>query len=995
MRHAVALLALLIVGISLASAIEVTGPVSGKPGDVIAIPYSTTIPGQVSASSSGGLVVIGTVPDTKQADHGIVTILIDSGAAAGQHQVTLELKAPGGTHASTTVPLTVKQVAGLAVSVSGPSTIIAGSRAEYTVHIENKGNGNDTYELSVLTTDSAKLSTATVALKPNESAKVMLTITPSTFGKRVASIMTRSNADRSVHQLTLIEYRVLAFGTSNPNAPSLVYSLPLGASYGSSGFSYFGGISGGGPLSSVISTSQSFAVEPGGHSASLAAFGNTWSAVYGYDSASGHQLKVSYRNLSANGTLDQNGVVTTGLGYVSRAWSVSYDHRWGPLAADTLSAGYRVRILPGVTLTPGLGLIGEVHTDATYHVSPLASLGVAFDGPVAILRASATVAPWSSTPWHVELAGYSRQIVPFSITGSAYAAPTGYDATLGITETPDERITLAQQLSYARGGPLAGQFGVQYDPIGMPVRLVGVVNANVASTGLLASAVISANVATLPWLATVSASIDPSVTISYGQSYIAPDFALSGSIALPLGPTFAPLLGLRGTYSNGTVSVGAGASYDVGSSILASSASLGLQILPQLAIQGTAGYSAHDGFTWKLGANATLSGGFAVPTPIVNAFGGLNVGTVTGVITKVLATGTVPAAGIAVSAPGAGRTTKTAADGSYTLTVPPGTYTLTFPDLSPQLVVPNNTSITVERQKTVRKDIVLKASYAISGQVYVDVNGAGHPTANSYGQPGVSVQLVGPNGGRKTTTTDGTGSFVFRDLKLGAYQVSIGSLGNAHGLEAPAKATVVELTNDHGLAFISIGLTRVKPKVTTTLGGGKGSLPLSVDIQPPQAPPTALVHVRATSQGASSVSAAFGGETPVTLEATQPGVFEGDIAVPTSARGVAILTVKASSSEAQAEQASIVFVTAGPLATLEVEPGYAEPGTDVRLVAHLLVAAKSVRVAIQGTPIPMHLTKDRTYVGTIKAPVKPGPYGLELSVDGKVLARTILTVVPH
>jgi hypothetical protein len=54
-----------------------------------------------------------------------------------------------------------------------------------------------------------------------------------------------------------------------------------------------------------------------------------------------------------------------------------------------------------------------------------------------------------------------------------------------------------------------------------------------------------------------------------------------------------------------------------------------------------------------------------------------------------------------------------------------------------------------------------------------------------------------------------------------------------------------------------------------------------------------------------------------------------------------------------------------------------------------------VRVAIQGTPILMHLTKDRTYVGTIKAPVKPGPYSLELSVDGKVLARSILTVVPQ
>ena len=995
MRRAIAVLALLLAGVSLASTIDVSGPVSGKPGDVIAIPYATTGPGQVSARGSDGLVVLGAVPDPKQADRGIVTVLIDMSALAGRHQVTLELTGPGGTPASTTVPVTVEQVAGLAVSVSGPSTIVAGSRAHYTVLVENTGNGNDTFELSALTTDSAKLSEGSVTLGPHASAKVQLTISPVSFGRRIVSVTTRSGVDPSVHDLELIEYRVLAFGSTNPNAPSLAYSLPLGASYGSSGFSYFGGLSGGGPLSSIISTSQSFAVEPGGHSASLALFGDAWSVVYGYDSQSGHQLTASYRDVTASGTLDQSGALSTGISYASGSWTVSYDHTWGPRATDALSAGYPVSLAPNVILTPSIGLAGEVHVDGTYHVSPLAAFSVAWNGPVAIIRGSSTIAPWTSTPWQVNLAGYSRQIVPLAVTASVHASPAGYDGTLSVTETPNDRVTLAQQLTYASGGPLAGQFGVQLDPIGAPVRIVSVVNANLSSTGLTTTAVVSANVTRLPWIATISASVDPGVTLSYGQSYIAPDFALSGSIALPLGPSFAPLLGLRGTYSNGTVSVGAGASYDVGSSSLASSASLGLQILPQLAIQGTTGYSAQSGFTWKVGASATLSGGFAVPTPIVNAFGGLDVGTVTGVIKEKMATGTVPAAGITVSVPDAGRSTKTAADGSYTLALRPGTYTLTFPGLSPQLALPEDTSVTIRRQKTVRKDLTLVASYAISGQVYVDVDGVGHPTTHSYGLAGVSVHLTGPSGERKTATTDDTGSFVFRDLKLGAYRVSIGSLGNTHGLEAPARPTAVQLTNDHGLAYISIGLTRVKPTVTTTLGGGRGSLALSVDIQPAQAPPTALIHVKATSQGASSAYAAFGGGTPVALAATQPGVFEGDIAVPASARGVAVLTVKASSPDAQAEQTTMVFVTNAALATLDVEPGYAEPGTTVQLVAHLLVAARSVHTVVQGVPVPMQLTKDRTYVGTLQAPAKPGPYQLELDVDGKVLVRKTLTVTAH
>lgn len=284
----------------------------------------------------------------------------------------------------------------------------------------------------------------------------------------------------------------------------------------------------------------------------------------------------------------------------------------------------------------------------------------------------------------------------------------------------------------------------------------------------------------------------------------------------------------------------------------------------------------------------------------------------------------------------------------------------------------------------------MKVSYAISGQVYVDVDHRGKPTANAYGLTGVTLHLTGANGDTKATTTNRGGNFVFRDLRPGTFEITVLPSGLPPSLRVPSKPETVKL-GPNGLAFVSIGVTPVRTTVTNTLGGG--TLSLSLDVQPSQAPPGALVHVVARARQASRVEAALGSAPPVDLASTANGTFEGDVEMPADAAGVALLKVTASANGAHAEQTTMVFVTNGPLAILTLDPGYVETGATVTLSLDLLVQPTDLVVQVGDRTVPMTAVGRRQFEGTFDAPGQPGTLPVTVHVNGKELAQQVLTVV--
>ena len=296
-----------------------------------------------------------------------------------------------------------------------------------------------------------------------------------------------------------------------------------------------------------------------------------------------------------------------------------------------MTGGYTFSVLPDLTLTPSIGAIGEVHGDGTYHVSPLAALGATWSTSAVIVQAQARVAPWSSQPWSASLLGYSRQAVPFGVSGSATASPDGYTASASFTETPSDRLTLSQQVDYASDGTIGTQFGVQLDLARQPVQLVAVATSTASPGSWTASASFTANITQLPW---ARHGQYQRRTCRFGR--LRPELHRTGfrRRRLHLRPTVEHLRTARGSGPPTPRRATASALVPATTPPTETSASPVPWVSrpPTPALQTSAGYDRLKGFTWSVGAQATLFGGFAVPTPVVNAFGGLDVGTVTGIL---------------------------------------------------------------------------------------------------------------------------------------------------------------------------------------------------------------------------------------------------------------------------------------------------------------------------------------------------------------------------
>ncbi|MEJ2667652.1 MAG: SdrD B-like domain-containing protein [Deinococcales bacterium] len=976
----------------MAQSIEAPASIRGAPGDVVSLPLRVVGGGSVDVRTPQGLLFLG-LSSTAATGRVLATILIPPGTRAGDYQVTIVTSSNGSASGSRTVTLTVLPKPDLALSVQPPGYVTTGAATRIPVHVTNQGNAPDTVHLSANGDDPTNLSTDTLALQPGASGAATLDVTPGGVGERYATVVATSSIDAAYSKSVLVSYTALALGAKSAEAPFLQFAFPLGLSYGSSGLDYRGGIDLSGNLSDFVSTAASLSLVPSSIGTSLSFLGKNWSALYGFDSATGHDLSLSYDNWNARANLDAHDALTTGIGYSSGPWSVRYDHRWGPGATDTLAGTYGVQLSSPVHVSGTAGAFGEVRQDGTYHVSPLAGASLSWIGPVIGASVGATVIPWSSSPWRVSAHAFSRATKPVRFDASASAAPATIDANVGVQEDLSDVVTMAQRVTYSlqTGGTM--QFGVRYAPTTQPVTVLGIVGVAYDGSVLTGSGSLSAVITKLPWLSTAEVAVsNGATTLSYGQTYLGPDYSLGGSIAIPIGGVPAPTIALRGVYAPSTWDIGASGAYDFANASWAASGTLGFQIATDTSLYGTVGYDSTEGLTWQVGASATLVTGVAVPSQVVGAFGGLDQGTIAGTVTIRSADGsTRPGTGLSVSVPSQDVVTKTDAQGHYSLSVAPGTVQLDFPGLPANLSLDASAAkpVTVPLHATVRHDVVLDVSYAITGQVFADVAGTGKPTSDSYGLAGVSVHLTGPKGTTQTAVTDATGAFSFPSLEPGAYSVGIVAGSLPKDFE-PKVAPVQVTVSDASSPFVSLPARPVPTTVTNTLNSK--TLAMAVTVSPTEAPPGAVVHVTVQASKATQVRANIGAGTATVLKRGSAGVFDGDVTVPTSAAGVAIVNVEASNTEASATQTQMVFVSPGPLATLALDPSYVAPGSTVHVSAKLLVNAQHVTVTVGGTTHELTARGTRSYAGDILAPSTDGHYPVVLSVDGKTLARSTLVV---
>jgi protocatechuate 3,4-dioxygenase beta subunit len=127
-------------------------------------------------------------------------------------------------------------------------------------------------------------------------------------------------------------------------------------------------------------------------------------------------------------------------------------------------------------------------------------------------------------------------------------------------------------------------------------------------------------------------------------------------------------------------------------------------------------------------------------------------------------------------------TATTGSDGSYSVSLAPGTYTAVFTAPSTSGYVLTGASQTWSETVTLGSGQISTgnnvsaysqtATSAISGTVFVDNDGLGHPDSNNPGLAGVTVTLLSGSTTVASTTTDSNGNYSF-SVSPGTYTVQI------------------------------------------------------------------------------------------------------------------------------------------------------------------------------------------------------------------------------
>ena len=1029
-----ALAAVACAGFGLAQDEAVGTAVEARPGSVVTVRADLPSDPLPTVDADARLLPLGV---TSPRDGRVVaSLLVRPGALAGDAPVSF-LGEDGAVLAERTVAIALAP--DLRLEADAPAFVRAGESAEGTLRIRNAGNADDVVRLSVRSGDDLELERTTFTLEAGETVAVPFVLSARGFGPRNARIEAVSSLSADANDVVLLRYDALALGSDDPDAPILQYAVPLGIGVGSSGFEWSAGLSLDGALSDLVRTSESVDFRPEGTSVAVGLLGDDWSATYGLDPAGVHDASVGVGPVSVQGSFALDRAPVTTVSVTPGALGVRYTRDWGERGRDDLTLRYAFQPDDGVQVTTGVGLRGEPDDYGSYRVRPLFDASLAFSTPDLTANVRGSVAPGTRAPWNASLSAATRQVEPVSFRASLSLSPSGWSAVLASTQRVSDDVRLQQTVRTRDGTRFEARAVGRYAPEGSPFAATLTLTGSVADGTVRGGAALAATYATLPWSHAARITVGPSVTAAYGIGYAGPGYSVGGSLRVPVTDGWLPTLGVNGAVRvPGDVTLGGSFRLDTRDGGWGASASASVPVTPDASLQGSLGTGSDGAWSWSLGAQATLAGGFAVPDGIVSLFGGREIATVEGrVLLRDPSGDLVPYEGAVIEATGEGDTaaTETDEDGTFRISLAPGEVVLAVRGTPPDLRVVQGTDepLSVARGGTAQRDLILEPSYAVTGQVVFDPSRSGTPGPDASGVANVSVRLepievdtvaddaepasdaestvevpadpdpdtdagaapaadapADPSAVRTATTGRG-GSFAFRDLAPGRYRVVLGGSGVPSGSDVLVGEREVELDPDaNRTAFVTLVVSPVERRVVTTFGDGR--LSLSADLDDSSVPAGGLADVTADAPNALRVTATAGDVTVDLVRGEDGRTFRGSVPIPPGAIGVALIDVVAEGEDDTATRTLMPMVTDGPLGRLEFRPSLPDPGGAVEAVANLRIEADSVQIRFDDRTVDLDRTSGRRWAASFTAPDRAEDVTFVLLADGEPIDERVLRI---
>ncbi len=847
-----------------------------------------------------------------------------------------------------------------------------GKRLDIALVLRNEGNAPDRFYLELSGNDPARIEPAELELGSGEEKKLRLTLQPTEAGERYLLVRVYSKRTGGFLRSKGVAYRVLPYAGADPERPSLTYRLPLSLTIAPEGLDAKASVELGGPLSDFArgrARSQLSAQTPN-LALGLSFEGGSIGLGYRWGQGGSAQLELEPYRFSFR--YDTKGTATWTAGFTHGAFSTLFLHRRGERSESRVDLSYRFGIAPGLSWSPRLSLDLRPDGGASFGA------GLTYTGKRFLAQASALWRPKDQT-WRFATHLASTALEPYAGALSLRTDPEGSALRLELLETrPDLEIRHAVEYGEGFRAELEG-------------RWLSPPHTTYAKTVFEADA--EENRATLwlasvrreaPWTTRLSLSFSGGARVRVSQSRDFGRFSLGGIGQLSFKDAIGLGLGARLGYREEDVGLGISYVYDFQGMSL--SGALAFAYAPEFGPRLSAElfYDPEEGFQWSLGTELDLEGGFEVPPPVVELFGGRNLGEVEGrVLYREEGLKDIKLRAVRQGTPVAETTTDEA--GRFRFILPPGTYQLEFLNL-PATLTPETRPVRFEirRKAKAALRVELRESLAVVGQVYLEAEGRKRIA------PFVWVVLEG-EGLKRTIQSDEQGRFVFRDLVPGRYRVFVDQKRLPRALEPLGRPQSVELKPGGAVPNLALGIARKKPKLVSSLD--PADLTLTLSMEPTSAPRGAEIEVVAESPGAHRVEAFLANGPRVTLEPVAPGRFHGflKLEADTKARAV-FLYVEARKGEHTRTLRRLIRITRGALARITLSDPAPFPGDALEAKARFLYRPRAPYLVLARRRIALEPADARTFVAPLTAPEKPGVYPLELWDGDTRVAKVTLHV---
>lgn len=1009
-----------------AAALEAPERIEAEPGAFVSVPVEREADGELEVVAPPFLTLVG-APATS-GGRGLVNLLVAPDAPAGRATVTIRAGGAEDTAetavetAETVVGIVIARVRGVAVTAPDEATLVRGEEGRLEAVVTNEGNAAERVELSLAGGFEGRVEPPALVLAVGERATVAVVLTPERAGGGTLRLRAEPTGAPAAAREAFVRLSVLAFaGADAIEGPRLDYALRLGAGYGSDGLGY--GVEGSlsGQLSDAVDASAATDVER--EQDPFASLGELLPEVSGSATLAGEAWSVGYRGAAGSHTLlggygPVNGVATLGpeswqLGasYREDGLEVRLRHRQGEGDAQRLEVGYAARPLPELELVPFVGAARVADPGAEVDLDAVAGVDARFDTALAVgnarLETDAALESWSVT-----VAGASRSLEPLAVSAGASLGPLGGGAYVSLRERVSDELTLQQSATWS--GAFGVTLGASYAPAALPLTLGASVGSRLDGGPFTVDYATSATVRLEP--VTVSGFVRGGDAFAWGAEATVREGPFDAAAWLEVeeaaawgaeaGWDFGPAelrVGYRRAGEGGPQDEVAAAVRgelgrwrgaaryrdDLGSSAFELGGEVGYAFPQGHTLAGSVAIDEQLGVAWRLGASYLLRGGFATPDGVVDAFGGRSVGILAGRVFHDLDRDgergadepELPQVAVRLG----DETSAPALEGGYRVAAPPGEYRVRLAGLSATQALAAPLEVTLERNETTALDVPVVTVATLLGTVVDDLDRDGARGEDERPLGLVGVELRGPDGATLRTRSSGDGSFFFQRLPPGEYTVALVPSELPRRYEATGEPLAVTLAAGPSPRVVLGATARAKELVTTLAAD---DLALGVEVSPNPAPPgaDALVRVRVRGGPADLVADAGAGATP--LREVEPGVYEGRVAVPESAVGVAQVDVRAEAGGAAAEQRVMLIVQPGPLARLATTPSLASPGQTVRVEATLLRRAERAVVSVDGQRIDLAPDPADPYrfAGTFRAPEAEGSFGLALHLGDDAAA---------